>query len=121
MGRNIEGFEIMVVVFDFRSFHHLVTHAGEKGFNPTQDSRHRMHCATRNCATRQGHINGAGFGSTRGFRCAKRLFLPIKRVTNGFFQLIDGRAGRRALVCREFAQPFQEFGHSPLLTQKLDA
>jgi len=49
-----------------------------------------MHCASRHCATRQGHINGAGFGSAGGFGCAQRLFLPIKRLTNGFFQLIDG-------------------------------
>ena len=57
--RNIQRFEIMEVVLDFRSRGHLESRLGKDPLDAQARARHGMHAARLLAAPGQGHIDGA--------------------------------------------------------------
>ena len=57
MRRQIQRLEVMVVILDLRTFHHVVSHGTEELLNTFHDKRHRMQCTGVGLTTRQRDIN----------------------------------------------------------------
>ncbi|MNV03692.1 hypothetical protein D3C71_939720 [compost metagenome] len=58
MARNVQGIEVMVVIFDFRASRHGKAELTEETFNAVDGARDRMQTAVFNTTTRQRNVDG---------------------------------------------------------------
>ena len=56
IGRDVEGFEVVPVVFDLGTFDDAITHPHEHLDDPTFHDRERVHRSRQGASSRQGHI-----------------------------------------------------------------
>src|SRR5690606_6898039 len=120
MPRNIQRFEVVVVVLDFRAFSNAVTDMTEELLDSLKRTGNRMQSAAGFAATRQGHIDT--LGSKPGAQCCllKKGLLRIQLVLYTTFGRVDQGAGLRSLFGRQLAQRLHDLGQLAFLTEVLD-
>src|SRR5690606_30398065 len=117
---NVERFEVMVVVLDFRTLGHAVADMGEELLDALLGAGHRVQAARGLAAARQGDVDT--FGGQPGLqRGGFQLRLArgegaLDLVTGG----IDARAGLGALLGGKLAEGLHLQGYFALLAQVLD-
>ena len=118
---NIQGLEVVVIVFDLGPLLHAVTGAGKNLFNTLQGAGYRVQ-ATQVLATAwQGNING--FAGQPGFdgRLLEIRTAGIDSLFNLPLGFVDLLTGRRAFLCRELAQGLCLLGNYALLAEVFHA
>jgi len=105
VGRHVECFEIVIVVFDFGAFEDLVAHARENILDLLTDAHERMHASDGDLPAGERDVDGAGGwtrGIDRGARVAYRgLDIGLERVDEpAEFPALFGGNGPEALEQR---------------------
>ena len=88
VGRHVERFEVVIVVFDFGAFENLVAHAREDVLDLLTHLHERMHAPERQPSAGQRHVHRAG-------RHLRRLQF-LRRVGERRFDLLLQRVDERA-------------------------
>ena len=118
IGRNIQRFEIMEVVFDFRPFRYRESRATENFFDPQACPCHRMQGTGMTAAPRQGHIDPAG-GQLSGHSSSFQHSLAcIDRGRQCVLGLVDTGPRLAADLRAQGAERLQLLGDQALLTQQ---
>ena len=119
VGGNVEGFEIVVIVFDFGPVADFETGTGEKVFDTGHRERDRMSTTQGTTPTRQRDVDVR----TRQFRFQLRglqrglaLFDGSREV---LFRDIDQTTGFGAIRSRQLTEILELFGEYPFLSQIL--
>ncbi|MNE36813.1 hypothetical protein D3C80_1306420 [compost metagenome] len=117
---DIERLEVVVVVFDFRTFGDVVADMGEELLDALKGASHRMQTAGDLTATRQGHVDAFGrqLGCQRGG--LEVGLARIEGILNAGLGGIDQGARLRALIGRELAQGLHELGQLALLAKVMN-
>jgi hypothetical protein len=121
MAGNIEGFEVVVIVFDFRPLLHRIAGFAEELFDALESAGDRVQPTQILTTTGQGHIN----------RFTGKLLLQgltFQIIATGVdclfyltFGLIDFLASGRALFSGKFAQSFCLLGNDAFFAKVLYA
>ena len=117
MPGNIQSFEVVVIVFDFRPLLYAITGTGKDFLNALQGAGYRMQTTQVLPPSRQCYVNG--FRRKPGFN--GRFLKICPPCVDGLLHLplgfIDLLAGRRALLRRELAQSFCLLGNHTLFAE----
>ena len=121
MVRNVQGIEVVVVIFNFRASRHGKAELTEETFNTIDSTSHRMQTAVFNTTTRQRNVNRF-CRQTRIQYCAFQLgFTRVQRLLYLLFGFVNHCTGCRALLCWQFTQGSHLKGQMPFLAQIFDA
>ncbi|MNQ46955.1 hypothetical protein D3C85_607830 [compost metagenome] len=117
---DVERLEVVVVVFDFRTFGDVVADMGEELLDALKGASHRVQAAGGLAATGQGHVDA--FGRQLGCqRCGLEVGLArIEGILNAGLGGIDQGARLRTLLGRELAQGLHELGQLALLAKVMN-
>ena len=84
LGRHVERFEVVVVVFDLGAFEHLIAQAREDGLDLLAHDRQRMAMADLRRAARQRDVDRAD----RRFRRLERGLALVELLLDFLFELV---------------------------------
>jgi hypothetical protein len=120
MAWDVEGFEVVVVVFDLRTFGNAVAYVSEELFDSLQRPGNRMQAARGLTATGQGDVDlfGSELGAQLGFfecRLAR-----IEDICNTFLGFVDQRTHFGPLIGRQVAQGLHHLSQLTLLAKELN-
>ena len=120
MARDVEGLEVVVIVFDLGPLLDGIAGPGEEMLDPLEGAGNRVQSTQVLTTARQSHINGF----TGKFLLDGGTFKIASPGIDGFFDLplgfIDFLAGGRALLSRKLAQSFRLLGNHTLLAKILN-
>src|SRR5690606_14324983 len=117
VGGNIEGFEIVIVVFDLRPFGDVVADTGEEGRDPRQGAGYRVQAALLQRPPRQGHIDGVRRQLFRDAAILKVLAAGVEVILDLLLGPVDQRPRRGTLFTGKLAQALEQIGEHALLAQ----
>ena len=117
VARNVERFEVVVVVFDFRAFGDFVADAAEALLDALQRAGDRMQAAAQLATARQGDVDALR-GQPGGQRGPFQLGLTrVQRILDLFLGHVDQRADLRPLFGRQVAQGLHHLGQFAFLAE----
>jgi len=116
---DVQCFEIVKVIFDFRSLDHIEARTRKQARDSSHGKRDRVQTTASLPAPREGDIDVVG---SRGieecvFQC---LLAHGKCFGNLVTDTVDSIARCRPFLGREPAKPLEEIGDKPLLAKKSD-
>ncbi len=118
---DIQGIEVMVIVFDFRAGRHGKAELTEETFNTVDSAGDRVQPTVLDTASRQGDIDG--FSSQTGVQrgAFQRVFTLVQHLLHLLFGFVNHRTCSRALFWRQLTQGSHLKGQVPFLAQIFDA
>ena len=121
MARNVQGVEVMVIIFDFRASRHGKAELTEETFNAIDGAGNRMQTTVFDTATRQRNVDRL-CGQTRIQHRAFQLGLArVQRLLYLLFGFVNHRTRCRAFFCRQLTQGCHLKGQVPFLPKIFDA
>ena len=117
---NIECFEVVIIVFDFRTFLDLIANPNEKILDPVERLGDGMQAADFPIAARQGHVDGFGGKAPLDIGRGETLPARLDPFLHRSLGLVDARARRRPLLRRQGAESLQHGGQHTLFAQVTD-
>ncbi|MNV80796.1 hypothetical protein D3C71_1744210 [compost metagenome] len=121
MRREVERFEVVPVVFDFRAFGHFIPKPAEDLGNALQGTGDRMQASAIGAASRQGDVDGFGAQArVQGSVFQHRLALA-QRAGERITGTVDGFAGGLALVGGQATELLELGGDAAVLAEQGNA
>ena len=108
--RNIQGLEIMEIVFDFRAVRHFKTHTVKQLNHTLQSQSNWMQTAMFLCTARQSNIQGLCSQLSLQLGFIQGIAFAIKCRLKLIFTFVDVRAYGFTLFRRHLTQSFQKSG-----------
>ena len=118
IGGDVQRFEIMKIVFDFRAFGNREPGTAEDFFDTQSRPSHRMQGTGVRAATGQGDIDGTGRQLRGHGRCLEHGLPCVDRRRQCVLGLVDTGPRLAADIGAQGAERFQLLGDQPLLTQQ---
>ena len=115
LGRHVQGFEVVPVVFSLGAVEDLVALSREDRLDAGAELRQRMETPDRWRTARKGDIDAAGRAACRG---QGRQTL-VEHDLDVLLELVDLLAERRALLRRGRAEGFHQPGHRAALAAQV--
>ena len=120
VGRDVERFEVVMVVLDLGTFHDVEADGAEEGFDAPAGQGQGVQPARGLTAPRQRHVDALlrqpGFGQMR----ADRLAACFERVAKGGRRFVDAPAGLGPLGRGKLADPLHLRLQTPLPAEVAD-
>ena len=98
--RDIQGVEIIVFGFDFRSIQNSKPKRGKQVFDFRLNLRYRMETAKPHTRRREGKVEPLSLQPGFQSRGRERVFFDLESAFQSFFRRVEDLSCRRALVCR---------------------
>ena len=114
VGGEVEGFEVVVVVLDFRSFDDLEPDALEERLDSFESQGERVQTSRALAPPRQCHVDAARFEPGSDQIGAERFASPLERVAERPPGRVDAPAGFGPLFRGEPPHPLQLVGDQTL-------
>ena len=117
--RHIQRFKVIIISFNFRTFHHLIPHGDKDLPDPIQNLLQRMTAAGRKRPARQGDIHFFRFQ----FPSQGKIFELFHAQGKGFIDAVPHLIGQfshlRTLLGRKFADSAKNAREFPFFAEDL--
>ena len=119
VGRNIQGFEVVEVVFHFRPFGNIKAQTQEEILNAATHAGDRVQIAGQFAPARQGHIHGFTGQLLGQGRFFHGMLAGGDGILDFLFALVDHRTGLGALFRAQLAKALHQGADLAFLAQVL--
>ena len=121
MARNIQGIEVVIIIFNFRASRHGKAELTEETFNAIDGTGNRMQPPVFDTATRQRNVDRLCGQARIQHRAFQLGFTRVQCLLHLLFSFVNHRTRCRAFFWRQFTQGCHLKGQVPFLPKIFDA